>query len=97
MSLLNLVLAIPAVGFNATLLLPRDNHSLIRNFTLAVSLLVFVLSLGLISPVLENPGQMSFVTDVPWIEYPLIRYHVGLHGLTLWLVIHSTHQTPLCI
>ncbi len=94
---LNLILAVPAIGFVVTLLLPKDNHSLIRNFTLAVSLLVFVLSLGLITPVLENPGQISIVTDVPWIEYPLIRYHVGLDGLSLWLVILSTLLTPLCI
>lgn len=97
MNLLNLILAIPAAGFLATLLLPREKPGLIRNFALAVSLLVFVMSLGLIGPVLDNPGESSFVTDVPWIEYPLIRYHVGLDGLSLWLVILSTLLTPICI
>ena len=97
MNLLDLLLIVPAVGFLATLLLPRDNPGLVRNFTLAVSILAFALSLGLIGPVLASPQSTSFVTDIQWIEYPSIRYHVGLDGLSLWLVLLSTLLTPICI
>jgi NADH-quinone oxidoreductase subunit M len=96
-NLLDVLLLIPAAGFVLTLLLPKDNPGLIRNFTLFVSLLTFLLSLALIGPATSAPGQMSFVTNVPWIEYPAIRYHVGIDGLSLWLVILTTFLTPICI
>jgi len=97
MTLLDALIAIPAAGFLITLLLPRDNPGLVRNFTLFVSLVVFLLSLGLIGPVRENPGVMHFETNVPWIDYPAIRYHVGVDGMSLWLIILSTLLTPICI
>lgn len=97
MNLLDLLLLIPAVGFFVTLLLPKDNPGLVRNFALAVSVLVFALSLGLIGPVQSNPGVYSFESNAVWIETPLIRYHTGIDGLSLWLVILSTLLTPICI
>lgn len=97
MTLLDALIAIPAAGFLITLLLPRDNPGLVRNFTLFVSLGVFLLSLGLIGPVLESPGAMHLESNIPWMDYPAIRYHVGVDGLSLWLVILSTLLTPICI
>jgi NADH-quinone oxidoreductase subunit M len=93
MNLLDIVLALPAIGFVLLLLLPRDNPGLIRNAMLGISLVVFVLSLGLIA---GYPGTgQAFITDVPWIATPAIRYHVALDGLSLWLVILSTFLTPI--
>lgn len=97
MSLLDILLIVPSVGFVLTLLLPKDNPGLVRNFTLFVSLIAFLLSLGLIGPVVSNPGHYAFETNNTWIEYPSIRYHVGLDGLSLWLVILSTFLTPIVI
>lgn len=97
MSLLDLLLLVPAAGFLLCLFLPKDNPGLARKFTLAVALAEFLLSLGLIGPVLNSPKTLSFVTDTQWIEYPAIRYHVGVDGLSLWLVILSTLLTPICI
>jgi NADH-quinone oxidoreductase subunit M len=97
MTLLDIVLFLPAIGFILGLLLPRGNNELIRRYTLAFSLVVFIVSLGLVGPVLANPAAMSFVTDTVWIEYPAIRYHIALDGLSLWLVILSTLLTPICV
>jgi NADH-quinone oxidoreductase subunit M len=96
-SLLNLILVLPGAGFLAALFLPKDKPGMAKNFALAVSLVTFVLSLGLISPVLSHPGALSLVTNTLWIDSPAIRYHVGLDGLSLWLVILSTLLTPICI
>lgn len=97
MTLLDIVLFLPAIGFIIGLLLPRDNNELIRRYTLVFSLIVFIVSLGLIGTVTANPGASNFVTDKVWIEYPAIRYHVALDGLSLWLVILSTLLTPICV
>ncbi|MFN3322330.1 MAG: NuoM family protein [Bryobacteraceae bacterium] len=95
--LLNLVLFLPLAGFLLLLLLPRHSTGTIKNACLAITLIVFLVSLGLIGTVRENPTVMSFVTDRPWIDTPQIRYHIGLDGLSLWLVILSTLLTPIAV
>ncbi|MGQ9917923.1 MAG: complex I subunit 4 family protein [Bryobacteraceae bacterium] len=97
MTLLDILLVIPAAGALIALILPKDNPGLIRKFTLFVSVLAFLLSLGLIGPTGANAGRYSFETDTVWIEYPAIRYHVGVDGLSLWLIILSTFLTPICV
>ena len=97
MTLLELVLLIPAAGFLVALLLPKENPKLVRNFALAVSLIVFLLSLGLIGPVTADPKHMQFERSIPWMQSPAIRYHIGVDGLSLWLVLLSTLLTPICI
>lgn len=97
MTLLDILLVIPAAGALIALILPKDNPGLIRKFTLFVSVLAFLLSLGLIGPTGANAGRYSLETDTVWIEYPAIRYHVGVDGLSLWLIILSTLLTPICV
>jgi NADH-quinone oxidoreductase subunit M len=97
MNLLNVVLALPVAGFFALLLVPKDQPKTIRAATLAVSLLVFLVSLGLIWPVLTDTANAQFVTDVVWIATPAIRYHVAVDGLSLWLVILATLLTPIAV
>ena len=92
--MLDLVLFLPLVGFLLALLVPAEKA---KYFALIFSLALFALSLGLIGPVLANPGEYSFVTDTPWISTPNIRYHIGLDGLSLWLVILTTFLTPLAV
>ncbi|MBL8175670.1 MAG: NADH-quinone oxidoreductase subunit M [Bryobacterales bacterium] len=97
MSLLNLVLALPLIGFLLVLFLPKNNINAIRLFTLVLTLGIFVLSLGLTGPFFASGNGNWFVTDVPWIQSPEIRYHVAIDGLSLWLVILSTLMTPICV
>src|SRR5579884_642215 len=91
--LLNLVIWIPLAAFIAGLFLPKNNTALIRFYTLAVSALVFLLSLGL----LATPTDFSYGSNLPWIDTPNIRYHVGLDGVSLWLVLLTTLLTPICV
>ena len=92
--LLNAVLLIPLFGFLAVLLLPKETS---RAAALAVSLAVFAASLALIAPVLNSPQTFSLVTDDIWVSSPQIHYHVGLDGLSMWLVILTTFLTPICV
>lgn len=97
MTLLNLCLALPVAGFLLLLAIPKGRHAAIRWTSLVVSLIVFLASLGL-AVGFQNPGPAyQFVTDVPWIASPAIRYHVGIDGLSLWLVILSTLLTPIAV
>ena len=97
MNLLELVIAIPAAGFLVTLAMPRTQEFLIRVFTLAVSLLAFILSLGLATGYQSGQTGQQFVDNVVWIANPEIHWHVGIDGLSLWLIILSTFLTPIAI
>ena len=66
-------------------------------FTLVVSLLAFVLSLGLATGYRSGQTGQQFVTDIVWIANPEIHWHVGIDGLSLWLIILSTFLTPIAI
>jgi len=97
MSLLNWVLFAPAAAFFAGLWLPRENAHAIRMYALAVSLLAFALSLGLLADVGRSASGFWHVTDRVWMETPKIRYHVGVDGVSVWLVLLTTFLTPLAV
>jgi NADH-quinone oxidoreductase subunit M len=94
-TLLDIVLFLPLIGFLALLLVPKSNPGMSRMMSLGISLVIFALSLGLVGA--GTPAGFSFETNNVWISSPLIHYHVGLDGLTLWLVILSTLLTPIAI
>ena len=94
MNLLEILLAVPAAGFLVTLAMPRGQEQLVRLFTMAVSILVFVLSLGLISG--YESGD-KFTHNAVWIANPEIHWHVAIDGLSLWLIVLSAFLTPIAI
>jgi NADH-quinone oxidoreductase subunit M len=96
-NLLDILIFIPLIGFILALLIPRTQEKAIRMFSLGVSLVTFVLSLGLATGYQAGHSGQQFVTDVVWIANPEIHYHVGIDGLSLWLIILSTFLTPIAI
>jgi NADH-quinone oxidoreductase subunit M len=94
--ILTLVTFAPLAGALLLVLLPRRDRD-IRIFSLVISLLTFVLSLHL--PVYFHRGQTGFQydIDIPWISAPNIHYHIGVDGISLWLVVLTTFLTPLCV
>ena len=98
MTLLDTVLFLPLVGFFLLLLVPRNNPQASRMTALLVSVFVFAASLGLIAPYwFAAPTGWQFEHNAPWIDFPPIRYHVAIDGLSLWLVLLSTLLTPIAV
>src|ERR1700680_2559466 len=95
-SMLTLVTFIPLAGGILLLLFPRRDRD-IRLFALVISLLDFVLSLHL--PVHFQRGHTAFQSQVnsQWISNPNIHYHMGIDGVSMWLVVLTTFLTPLCV
>ena len=98
MTTLDIVLFLPLIGFLVMLFTPKDNASVSRWAALAISVGVFVVSLALLAPYwFAYPTGYTFETNHAWINYPPIHYHVGLDGLSLWLVLLSTFLTPIAV
>ena len=98
MNLLQITLFLPLVGFFGAMLIPKDKAGAIRWFALILSLLTFFVSLGLIGPFwFASPSGFVFHTDSPWIASPSIHFHLGIDGVSVWLILLSTLLTPICV
>jgi len=95
-NLLSVLIFLPVVGAIAVALTRRESETLQKITGLVVSLAVFVLSL-LMLPGFRDVATMQLVEQKPWIPAWGISYHVGVDGLSLWLVILTTFLTPLAL
>jgi NADH-quinone oxidoreductase subunit M len=94
--ILTLVTFAPLAGALLLLILPRRDRD-IRVISLLVSLITFGFSLHL--PVHFHRGAPGFQFEInnPWISSPNIHYHMGIDGISMWLVVLTTFLTPLCV
>ncbi len=95
-SILTLILLVPLAGALLVAVLP-DRAKLPNWIALLTTLASFVLTLHL--PIHFVLGQSGFQYEInrPWIESPVISYHVGVDGLSLWLVVLTGLLGPVGI
>src|SRR5918912_3432207 len=101
--LLTVLILLPFVGALALaahgLFAPYADTKHYRWIALGFSLVTFAASLLLLTqPVGLGPGgAFHWVQDVPWVSAIGARYHVGVDGISLWLVILTTLLMPISI
>jgi NADH-quinone oxidoreductase subunit M len=93
-SILTLATFVPAAGAVIVALLPRKGR-IIQWFTLLVTLVTFGLTLHLPTYYVYGHPGFQFEVDLPWIANPAIRYHLGVDGISLWLVVLTGFLAPL--
>ncbi len=96
--LVTVIVFLPLLGVPALLLLRADDHTWIRRIALAISVAEFVISLYYLLPKFDaiNPGY-QFEEYYDWIARAGIHYHLGVDGISLFLVLLTTFLTPLAI
>jgi NADH-quinone oxidoreductase subunit M len=94
--ILSLVTFIPAGGGLLILLIPRRDRD-IKLFALVISILAFIISLHLPVHLHREAGAFKYEIDKIWITSPNIHYHMGIDGISVWLVVLTTFLTPLCV
>lgn len=97
--ILTLLLFLPLAGAIALALLP-DRGRTMQWGALAVTLITFLLTLHLpfnydYSAASANPHSFQYEQSVSWISSPAIRYHIGVDGLSMWLVVLTGLLGPL--
>ena len=96
-SILTLVTFIPLAGALILAMLPRRDKE-IRVFALVVSLVDFIVSLHLPAHFERAASTVfQFEVNIPWISSPNIHYHLGIDGVSMWLIVLTTFLTPLCV
>jgi NADH-quinone oxidoreductase subunit M len=95
--LLTVLVFFPAFGAAALMFLRGDDEVWIRRLTFAVSIAEFLLSLGMLWGVPVGASGYSLEEFSEWIASPRINYHLGVDGISLFLVILTTFLTPICV
>ena len=95
--LLTYLLFVPLAGGLLLLLINKEKETLIRYFGLAVSVVVFIISLVLYGRFDISNSDFQFLYKYLWIPNLNISYHVGIDGISLLLVLLTTFITPLTL
>ncbi len=98
-NLLTILIFLPTVG--AILLYFHDlfwkKSDQLKWVTLFLTLVNFVVSLLLFGGSKVSANGFSFEKNVPWIKAIGSNYHVGVDGLSFWLVVLTTFIMPIAI
>ena len=98
MGLLSILIWLPIVGGLVVLAVgERGDLRADRWLALAVSLLTFVLSLGLYTGFDFATADMQFVERFDWIPAFNIEYYLGVDGISTPLILLSTFLTPMIV
>jgi len=95
--LLTILIFFPAAASLALLLLRADDHEWIRRLALTIALVEFVFSLLLIPRVQIGVAGYQIEEFAHWISAPPINYHVGVDGISVFLVILTTFLTAVSV
>lgn len=95
--IISVLVALPLLAALITAVLPRGNPSLIKTWALIVVAIEFVLSLYLLINFVPNTASMQFVEQYDWVPQFGISYHVGVDGLSFWLVMLTTFLMLIAI
>src|ERR1035437_3187051 len=94
--ILTIIVFVPLAGALLLALLP-DRGKTMQWGALAVTLLTFLLTLHMPFhySYASQLGTFQFDQNIPWIAFPAIHYHVGVDGLSMWLMVLTGLLAPL--
>ena len=95
-SILSLVTFIPLAGALLLVFMPRRDRD-IKIISLIVTICAFLVSLHLPVHLARSHPGFQYEINIPWIPTPNIHYHMGVDGISVWLIVLTTFLTPLCV
>lgn len=98
--LLTYVTFLPLLGVIPTLFVSQkseEGRSLIRWIALVTSILVFIVSLRIYNGFDSNIADFQMMELKSWIPSFGINYHMGIDGISFWLILLTTFLTPITI
>jgi len=99
-NLLTILILLPVIGAVLTLAHQMfwKQEGQLKWLTLGFTTLNFVVSLALFSKsAIAGPSGYFFEKNVPWIKAIGTNYHIGVDGLSFWLVILTTFIMPIAV
>ncbi len=93
--ILSVITWLPLAGALLLMLFPREEEGLLRGGALVVSLVTFFASLFLLPGF--DPAGWNHVVDAEWVPTLGIHYHLGVDGISLWLILLTTFLMPIVL
>jgi NADH-quinone oxidoreductase subunit M len=95
---LSLAVFLPLVGTAVVLAIPRAKEQLLKLAALLTTALTLLVGLGILLEFdYDAADKLQFQVDKSWIEVISSRYHVGIDGIALPLLILTMGITLLCV
>lgn len=94
---LNALIIVPIAGAMAVVLLPNSRPELIRPIGAIFASIAGVLSLYVMVQFSVNDPGFQFQSIQSWIPSLGINWHVGVDGISLWLVVLTGLITPIVL
>ncbi len=96
---LTLLLLIPGFGALVIAFVPSSKIHWLRGTALFFTSITFLYSLLFFTHFDPGADTMQFIQNVPWVNVGVlhIHYHVGIDGISLFLVMLTTFLMPLAI
>jgi NADH-quinone oxidoreductase subunit M len=96
--MLTAAIFLPIVGAALVALIPREREEMLKLVALLVTLATTVVGLSLLFGFdYGDAGRLQYEVDHGWIDVINSRYHIGIDGISLPLMILSMVITLLCV
>jgi len=95
--LLSTAIWLPIAGGAAVIAMGDRNANASRWLSLAIALATLLVTLPLYAKFNVNTAAMQFVENYPWIAAFKVRYHLGVDGISLLLVLLTSFSTVLVV
>jgi NADH-quinone oxidoreductase subunit M len=98
--LLTALITLPLVAAAITYFAGRyaqHGDDVARWVALIATVVVFLMSLVLVAGFDVSSTAFQFVEKTPWFRGYEINYHVGIDGISLWLIVLTTFLMPICV
>ncbi len=97
MPFLSILIVLPLFAALLLAFLPRDNARGIKLFAFGAVLVEFAVSSVLLASFSPASNAMQFVEQYNWVPQFGISYHVGVDGISIWLVMLTTFLMVIAI
>lgn len=96
--MLTAAIFLPIVGAALLALIPREREEMIKAVALVVTLATAIIGLSILFGFdYGDAGRLQYEVNSNWIEVINSRYHIGIDGIALPLLILSMVITVLCV
>ncbi|HEY0782045.1 MAG TPA: NADH-quinone oxidoreductase subunit M [Thermoanaerobaculia bacterium] len=97
MGVLGWITLLPLFGAGLVMLVPREEEAIHRGLGLLTAIVTFVVSLLILPDFDAAKTGFQLEVDKVWIAPLGIRFHLGIDGISLWLVLLTTFLMPVTL
>jgi NADH-quinone oxidoreductase subunit M len=97
MGLLGWITLLPLFGAALVMLVPREEEAIHRGLGLFTTIVTFLVSLLILGQFDASQAGFQLEVDKVWVEPLGIHFHLGIDGISLWLVLLTTFLVPLTL